>query len=454
MDLSGEIQSLDLQEEFGCLSPAQLDRRRILKSQLSDLAAEEEVLWKSRAKQHWLREGDSNTKFFHAVANGRRRSNFIEVVEDEGYRICREREKSDYFYAKFKEVFAPAGDSLEHFGDWSDLFASNPLLGAGSLTAPFTREEIKSATFQLGGDKAPGADGFSLRFYQKFWGIIQDDIYGIFADLYEGNLNTGPIDYSFIALVPKIEGAKAAGDFRPICLLNGIQKIISKVLANRLGRVLGDIISPSQTAFLKGRSILDSFVTASELVNWGSKVKAECVGIKVDFEKAYDRVNWKFLLKVLRWLGANQLWCGWIEQCIINAKIAVLVNGSPTKWIKTKRGLRQGDPLSPLLFFLVAEALARMTGRAVTNNLISGMGPGVENKVSILQYDDDTIFFCQAKTSEVRNLKFMWQLFEWASGLRINRLKSELSTWVAARGGEQGWPGLSAAGWVSSRLST
>ncbi len=76
---------------------------------------------------------------------------------------------------------------------------------------------------------------------------------------------------------------------------------------------------------------MDSFVTTSELVNWGTKVKAECVGIKVDFEKELDRVNWKFLFMVMRWLGANQKWCGWIEQCIVNSKVAVLVNGSPTK---------------------------------------------------------------------------------------------------------------------------
>lgn len=234
------------------------------------------------------------------------------------------------------------------------------------------------------------------------------------------------MDYSYICLIPKKEGAKGTNDFRPISLINGAQKIISKVLANRLEGVLKDIISPTQTAFLKGRSILDSFVTASEVVNWCYKTEGECVGIKADFEKAYDRVSWGFLRKIMIWLGANQQWCGWIDQCIANAKIAILVNGVPSKWIKTKRGLRQGDPLSPYLFILVAEGLARLMNKAVKSHLIRGVGPNSESKVAFIQYADDTVFFCEAHSKQVRNLLFVWHIFEWSSGLKINRSKSEL----------------------------
>ncbi len=99
------------------------------------------------------------------------------------------------------------------------------------------------------------------------------------------------MDYSYICLVPKKEGANSAEGFRPINLINGVQKIISKVLANRLEAVMKDVISPAQAAFLKGRSILDSFATASELVSWCSKSRTEGVGIKADFEKAFDRVR-------------------------------------------------------------------------------------------------------------------------------------------------------------------
>ncbi len=116
----------------------------------------------------------------------------------------------------------------------------------------------------------------------------------------------------------------------------------------------------------------------------------------------------------------------------------MLVNGSATKWIKTTRGLRQGDPLPPYLFLLVAEALARMTARVAGNGLLSPVGPNDRSKVSIIQYVDDTFFFCAAKKKLIRNLLFVWQLFEWASGLKVNRSKTELYyTGPHARRGER-----------------
>lgn len=113
------------------------------------------------------------------------------------------------------------------------------------------------------------------------------------------------IDYSFICLIPKKKGAAHANDFRPISLINSIQKIISKVLSNRLG-VMHETISTSQSAFLKDRLLLDSFVTANELVAWDSYKAVEGVGVKVDFEKAYDKVSWEFLFKIMNWLGFGE----------------------------------------------------------------------------------------------------------------------------------------------------
>ncbi len=311
--LSDEIQKIDLQEEAHGLSCAQQGLRANLKKQLAVLLRDEEVWWKLRAKQHWLKEGDGNTKFFHAMANARKRVNHIEFVEEDGCRLTREADLSAYFYDKFKERFTPDDQCTGTFGDWSDVFSADLPLGADHLTAPFTEAEIKKATFQLGTDKAPGPDGFSMAFFQRFWEVIKEDLVKLFEDLFAGSLQTGPIDYSYICLVPKKEGARCANDFRPISLINCVQKIISKVLANRLEPVLPEIISSSQTAFLKGRLILDSFVTANEIISWGTKEKIDGVGIKADFEKAFDRVSWGFLRNVLLWLGANQKWLGWID---------------------------------------------------------------------------------------------------------------------------------------------
>ncbi len=154
----------------------------------------------------------------------------------------------DYFYNKFKEAFAPCKLNSTSIGDWSSIFNSNPILSADHLTAALSLEEIKAATFQLGSDKAPGPDGFNLRFYQKFWKVVKDDLFNLFQEQYEGSLNLGPMDYSLVCLIPKKKGVASAREFRPINLINGAQKIISMILANRLESVMKDIISPSQSA--------------------------------------------------------------------------------------------------------------------------------------------------------------------------------------------------------------
>ncbi len=138
-----------------------------------------------RAKQHWLKEGDGNTNFFHAMANGRSRTNHIGVIEDERRRLDRENDKSVYFYNKFKERFASDNNIRSALGDWSDLFSDRAFLSLDNLTVPFSTEEIKKATFQLSGDKAPGPAGFSLVFFQKFWEVISADLLKIFDDLFD-----------------------------------------------------------------------------------------------------------------------------------------------------------------------------------------------------------------------------------------------------------------------------
>ncbi|OAY84432.1 Transposon TX1 uncharacterized 149 kDa protein [Ananas comosus] len=303
-----EIRSIDHLEEIDTLSPEVRDKRVNLKAQLQLILKEEEILWKSRAKQHWLKEGDGNTKFFHAVANGRKRSNEIHyIVDDNGNHIVNEAQKNSYFYHTFKRLFGSDEVGPASFGDWADLYRVDFLSDPDSLTGPFTIDEIKKATFQLGSEKAPGPDGFPLIFFQHFWETVKDVIFNIFTDLQENNLYTAPTDFSYVCLIPKKEGACHANDFRPICLMNGIQKIISKVLANRIATVLPTIISSSQSAFIKDRLLADSFVTASELLNWCAKSGKECVSIKVDFEKAYDNVRWSFLQSILRWLGFRKI---------------------------------------------------------------------------------------------------------------------------------------------------
>jgi len=217
-------------------------------------------------------------------------------------------------------------------------------------------------------------------------------------------------------LVLKKANPSELNEFRPISLVSCFYKILSKVLANILRKVLPSVIDVNQSAFLEGRGLLDSVLVANETVDFLKREKKSGVFVKVDFEKVYDSVNWKFLYYMLDRLGFNPIWIKWIKACLESASVSVLVNGSPTKEFKPKRGLRQGDPLAPFLFLIVVEGLTGMLRNARSASLFKGDEMGSQRvQVDLLQYADDTLFFCSPTYHNVLVIKAMLRSFELVS---------------------------------------
>ena len=169
---------------------------------------------------------------------------------------------------------------------------------ASTLTNDYSADEIKAVLFQMGPTKALGPDGMNALFYQKFWHIVGDNVTAAVLDFLNFGYMVPEINYTHIVLIPKVKSPKKMADFRPISLCNVIYKIISKVLTNRLKQILPQLISPSQSAFVPGRLIIDNVLVAYETLytmHCRKKGKIGSLALKLDISKAYNRVEWAFL---------------------------------------------------------------------------------------------------------------------------------------------------------------
>ncbi|RVW20057.1 LINE-1 retrotransposable element ORF2 protein, partial [Vitis vinifera] len=180
-------------------------------------------------------------------------------------------------------------------------------------------------------------------------------------------------------------------------------------------------------AFVQGRQILDAVLIANEIVDEKRRSGEEGVVFKIDFEKAYDHVSWDFLDHVLEMKGFGIRWRKWMRGCLSSVSFAVLVNGNAKGWVKASRGLRQGDPLSPFLFTIVADVLSRMLLKAEERNVLEGFKVGRNRtRVSHLQFADDTIFFSSSREEDMMTLKNVLLVFGHISGLKVNLDKSNI----------------------------
>ena len=205
---------------------------------------------------------------------------------------------------------------------------------------------------------------------------------------------------------------------------------MAKVLANRLKVILPQVISDNQRAFVPERLITDNVLIAYKLLhqmNSRRRGKKEFMALKLDMSKAYDRVEWSFLEQVMLKLGFCEEWVKLVMMCVTSVSFSVLVNGSPSGFIKPTRGIRQGDPLSPYLFLLCAEGLTAMIRAAEIRRSISGMAACRGGSVvSHLLFADDSIVFCQADPVQCQNLLMILEMYEKASGQAMNREKTAL----------------------------
>ncbi|XP_078150204.1 uncharacterized protein LOC144545511 [Carex rostrata] len=391
-----------------------------LKHRHTELAVLEEDIWKQRAKTRWELHGDKGTKYFHALASGKKRRNTIPHIEHNGEQFLDQQTKSQVFFSFYKDLIGSDSPKMPHI-NWSNLYPNTHNLEA--LAQPIMVLEIKEAIKQWPNHKSPGPNGFLGEFYKTYADLIAPDLLNLYTTVTEQDCSLTPLNTSYIVLLPKVSAPLRPTDFRSISLLHGVQNFFSKILSNRLQGQIQKLIDNAQTGFLKGRQITENYLYVQHLLHHAKATALPLALFKADIKKAFNTVSWEFIIAVLKNLGFPDTWLGWIHRAILRGTSQILINGLLGKKIQLKRGVRQGDPLSPLLFILAMDFIARYFTKLVQTGGIKLLFPHMK---PCLLYADDTIFFVKPEPRQLQALKVALYIFENISGLAVNLSKSEL----------------------------
>lgn len=422
---------LEVQRQMGeCPNPTLEAVERSLVEKLEDLWQKDSLFWHQRSRVAWLKMGDRNTRFFHLSASQRRQMNQIVKLKDEsGAWQTGESDISGIIQDYFNSLYC--SPPIRDFNDILSFIDSivTPELN-DKLVQGVTVEEVRMATFQMGPLKAPGSDGFPGIFFQKYWDVVGNDIFEAVSSFFHGNPLSLEWNHTNVTLIPKNDSPESMRQLRPISLCRFIYKIISKVMANRLQPSIDNLISEQQSAFIPGRQIQNNIIIAHEVFHFlrhkkqGSKAY---VAIKLDLNKAYDRVCWDFLLQTMEKMGFHERWIDWVRQCICTVKYSIFANRKQVCHVLPKRGLRQGDPLSPYLFLLAADVFSIILQKTVNHHHLKGikMKKGCP-VISHLFFADDSLIFLEADPLVCEKFKVLAHSFGEASGLHINPHKSSI----------------------------
>ncbi|XP_074360858.1 uncharacterized protein LOC141701117 [Apium graveolens] len=330
--------------------------------QFMRLLEKQEIFWRQRAKQFWLREGDRNSSFFHKYATTRKEHNKIKKLKDKHGEWKEENaEIQEVITEYFTELFSSVKDSMRlspriKFPVISDIQKEK-------LVTPIADEEVKAAVFAMHSDKSPGIDSLNPGFYQTYWEIVGQDVIKFCREFFQnGELPSG-LNRTLVCLIPKVKHPKKVVDLRPISLCNMLMKILSKVMANRLTPTLNAIISEKQSAFIEGRLLTDNALIAYEVNHYirrKTQGKVGVAGLKVDISKAYDRLEWSFIEEMLQRFDFPTLWVDRVMNCVKSVSYSFLRDGDVFGEIIPQRGVRQGDPISPFLYTRGLWFIARM----------------------------------------------------------------------------------------------
>ena len=404
----------------------------LLESDLKTLTLNDLEGCKIRSRVRWLEEGEKPTRFFlHLERERIDRNSVSSILNSNG-----------------DEVFARAEIERAHVDFYTTLFSEEPInheckqrcLASilnvlsceqqDSCEGFLTLDELSFSVRSLNLGKLPGSDGFSTEFYLFFWDLLAPLLLRVANSCYRGGELVNSMKGSVTRLIYKKRGdIKDLKNWRPISLLNVDYKIVSKAITVRLSKVLEHVVGPAQTCSVPGRSILANTFLLQDTLDYIERTNEPAILLSLDQEKAFDRVDRSFLLELLPSLGFGPSFCRWVTTLYSGANMRIILNDWLTPQIPLERGVRQGDPLSPLLYVLCVEILANLirTCPQIEGFLLPGSS-GCQAKVRL--YADDTTTILKDFRSLTRLFDCV-SIYERGTGAKLNKSKTE-AMWLGA----------------------
>jgi hypothetical protein len=311
-------------------------------------------------------------------------------------------EIGENFVSHFSNMFSSTAPPIEE--DMLNLF--DPVISAEDnffLYAVPTDVEVVQALSSIGSSKAPRPNGFTALFFKRYWSMVKVEVLGCIRNFFLNHILLQEQNHTHIDLIPKQSRAHTVHHFRPISLCNIVYKIITKILANRLKVMLPKFISPLQSAFVPSKNIQDNTILAHELLHSfkHKRGKGGFMFLNMDTEKAFDKIEWDFILAIMQKLGFHSSWLNWIKLCISSSSFSILLNGNPFGLFSPKKGLRQGDPLSPFMFILGTEVISCLLfSEEAVGNLKGLKISRHTHAIHHLLFADDLLIFGKATLKE------------------------------------------------------
>ena len=375
--------------------------------------------------QH-LEEGEKNTKYFLSLEKSKQNRKTITTLKVNGHRVTTIDEILDAEVKFYEDLYSTRREHNDNEEYLKNIHLDHKLSEeeANVCEGPITLKECFEALHGMKLNKSPGLDGLTVEFYIKFWPQLSTLVHeSIMYSSQNGELSRSQKQCVFSLLYKKGDPENME-NWRPISLLNIDYKILARVLAERLQKILPKIISLDQQGYIKNRYIGYNIRQIQDVIDYAETLDIEGAILFLDFKKAFDTVEWEFMYNVLRKFGFKTDFINWVNILYKNISSSVINNGWQSNFFNISRGIRQGCPLSALLFIIIAEILATTIRKCKDIKGITVHLQDSNHQIKITQLADDTTLFLK-NTNEMSTAINIIENFGKVSGLKLNRNKTE-----------------------------